>query len=126
MELKKGLNHCSEVQVNATNTALAMGSGDLSVFATPALAAVMENAAMKAVAIALPEGSTTVGSSIDLSHIKPTAMGDSVKAIAILNEIEGRKLTFEIEAMDSHGLVGKAKHIRYIVDSKMFMNKLKK
>ena len=75
MELKKGLSSQSSVTVSAGNTAAAMGSGDLDVFATPAMVALMENAAMKAVADALPEGSTTVGAEMNVTHIKPSGLG---------------------------------------------------
>ena len=69
MELKKGLSSQSSVTVSAGNTAAAMGSGDLDVFATPAMVALMENAAMKAVADALPEGAQTVGAELHVTHI---------------------------------------------------------
>lgn len=62
--METGLTYSSTVQVNSTNTALALGSGDMEVFATPALVALMENAAMHAVQPSLPEGSTTVGAMI--------------------------------------------------------------
>ena len=76
------------------NVAATMGSGDLNVFATPAMVALMENAAMSAVADELPEGSTTVGAMMNTTHIKPSAVGDTVSATAVLKEVEGRKLTF--------------------------------
>ena len=69
--METGLKHVSTVTVSAANTALTMGSGDMEVFATPAMVALMENAAMKAVAPHLPEGSTTVGAMMETSHIKP-------------------------------------------------------
>lgn len=102
-----------------------MGSGDLEVFATPALVALMENAAKQAVENYLPEGSTTVGAQIQTSHIKPSALGEEVTATAVLEEVEGRKLTFRLKATDSQGIVGEGTHIRYIVDICRFMSKLK-
>ena len=125
MELKKGLSSQSSVTVSAGNTAAAMGSGDLDVFATPAMVALMENAAMKAVADALPEGSTTVGAEMNVTHIKPSGLGAEIVATAVLTGVEGRKLTFNVGARDAEGLIGEGIHIRYIVDREKFMAKVK-
>lgn len=122
--MEKGLKYSSIVQVNPTNTALALGSGDMEVFATPALVALMENAAMNAVKPVLPEGSTTVGAMIQTSHIKPSGLNEVITATAELTEVEGRKLTFKVNAIDSKGLVGEGTHIRYIVDKERFLSKL--
>ena len=108
--LEKGLSARSAATVVPGNTAAAMGSGDLDVFATPAMVALMENAAMTAVASALPEGSTTVGAEIT--------------ATAVLTEVEGRKLTFNVGARDAEGMIGEGIHIRYVVDRAKFMAKL--
>lgn len=121
--LEKGLSYTVEVVVDQQNTALAIGSGDLEVFATPAMLAAMENAAMKAVARQLPEGSTTVGSEISASHIKPSFVGARISATAVLTEVDGRKLTFSVGASDSEGIIGEGTHIRYIVDRERFMAK---
>lgn len=123
--METGLRHTSTITVGQANTALAMGSGDMEVFATPAMVALMENAAMKAVAPHLPEGSTTVGAMMETSHIKPSALGETVNAEAILEEVDGRKLTFHVTASDSQGTIGEGKHIRYIVDRERFLAKLK-
>ena len=125
MELKKGLSSQSSVTVSAGNTAAAMGSGDLDVFATPAMVALMENAAMKAVADALPEGSTTVGAEMNVTHIKPSGLGAEIVATAVLTGVEGRKLTFNVGARDAEGMIGEGIHIRYIVDREKFMVKVK-
>lgn len=126
MELKKGLSFQSSVTVSAGNTAAAMGSGDLDVFATPAMVALMENAAMKAVADALPEGSTTVGAEMNVTHIKPSGLGAEIVATAVLTEVEGRKLTFNVGARDAEGMIGEGVHIRYAVDRRRFMEKVGK
>jgi fluoroacetyl-CoA thioesterase len=120
-----GLTYTSTVVVSKENIAVTMGSGDLEVFATPAMVALMENAAMNAVAGELPEGSTTVGALMNTSHVKPSAVGDTVSATATLKEVEGRKLTFEVKAEDSKGVVGEGTHVRYVVDREKFMAKLK-
>ena len=122
--LEKGLKHTSRTVILPDNFALAMGSGDLPVLATPALVALMENAAMNAVVGELPEGATTVGAMMNTTHIKPSAMGDTVSATAVLKEVEGRKLTFEVHAKDSKGVIGEGMHVRYIVDREKFMSKL--
>lgn len=124
--MEKGLKHISTTTVTAANTALTMGSGDMEVFATPAMVALMENAAMKAVAPHLPEGSTTVGAMMQTSHIKPSAPGEAVTAEAVLQEVDGRKLTFRVTAYDSDGAIGEGIHIRYIVDRERFLSRLKR
>lgn len=122
--METGLTFTSTVIVSEENIAAAMGSGDLEVFATPSMVALMENAAMNAVAGELPEGATTVGAMMNTTHIKPSAMGDTVSATAVLKEVEGRKLTFEVQAEDSKGGIGEGTHVRYIVDRAKFMGKL--
>lgn len=122
--MKTGITYTSNTTVTIQNTALSLGSGDMDVFATPALVALMENAAMLAVKDELPQGSTTVGTWIETSHIKPSALGEKISATAVLKEIEGRKLTFHISAQDSKGVIGEGKHIRYIVNRERFLNKL--
>lgn len=122
--LEAGLKAESGAVVTASVSAAEMGSGDLPVLATPAMIALMENAAMIAVAGELPEGSTTVGAMMNTTHIRPTAIGDTVTASAVLTAVEGRKLTFRVEARDSVGLVGEGDHIRYVVDREKFLSKL--
>lgn len=122
--LKEGLSYTSKVKVTLDNCASAVGSGGLDVFATPSMIALMENAAMNAVAPYLPEGSTTVGSEINTTHIKPSALGTDVYATATLAAVEGRKLLFNVEAGDASGTIGKGTHVRFIVDIERFMAKL--
>ena len=119
-----GLTYTSTLVVSKDHVAAVMGSGDLHVFATPAMVALMENAAMLAVAPHLPEGSTTVGAMINTSHMKPSPVDETVRATAVLTGIEGRKLTFSIKAEDSKGVIGEAEHVRFIVDKERFMSKL--
>ena len=119
--LEVGLKYESRLIVSECNTASALGSGDMDVLATPAMVALMENAAMKAVAEELPEGCTTVGGLIEAQHLSPSPVGASVEATAILTEVKGRKLTFGIEAREGEKIIGKAKHIRFVVERKGFM-----
>ena len=122
--LEKGLSARSVTTVTAENTAAAMGSGDLSVFATPAMVALMEHAALEAVAGEVPEGSTTVGSEMNVLHLKPSGLGAEITATAVLTAVEGRKLTFNVGARDSGGMIGEGTHVRYIVDRAKFLSKL--
>ncbi len=122
--LETGLTHTSSLTVTEALTAKAMGSGDLPVLATPAMMALMENAAMTAVATELPEGSTTVGGHIESSHLKPTPLGVEVKAEATLTKVDGRKLYFTVKAMQGDTIIGEGTHLRFIVDREKFMSKL--
>lgn len=122
--MEKGLTHTSTTEVKQENTARTMGSGNLEVFATPAMAALMENAAMLAVAESLPEGSTTVGSLLQISHNRPSGLGEKVQATATLEEVDGRKLTFSVTASDTKGVIGEGRHVRYVVDTRKFMAKV--
>ena len=122
--LETGLTHTSSLTVTEALTAKAMGSGDLPVLATPAMMALMENAAMTAVAPELPEGSTTVGGHIESSHLKSTPVGAEVKAEATLTKVDGRKLYFTVKAMQGDTVIGEGTHLRFIVDREKFMSKL--
>lgn len=123
--LAPGLTFTSELEVTRHELAEQVGSGDLPVLSTPSMMALMENAAMKAVAPCLPEGSTTVGSQISSTHLRPTAQGHCVTATATLTAVEGRRLDFALAAHDEAGnLLGEGTHTRYIVDRRRFLEKL--
>lgn len=122
--MKIGMQYSSTLQVGEEHLACAVGSGDLRVLATPMMLALMENAAMLCVAECLDANSTTVGSRIESSHLRPTGVGQSVKATAELTQIEGRKLTFKVWAEDANGLIGEGTHTRYVVDKERFMQKI--
>lgn len=122
--LEKGLKGQSVTQVTEQNTAKVMGSGDMDVFATPAMVALLENAAMNVVAKELDEDSTTVGALMNVSHVKPSKLGATITAEAELQSVEGRKLTFSVVASDEMGVIGEGTHIRYIVNRQKFMAKL--
>lgn len=123
--METGLTFVSKTVVNESNTALTIGSGDMEVFATPAMIALMENAAMNAVKNELPEGATTVGALMNTTHLKPSGLGMEVTATAVLDEVDGRKLTFSVKAEDASGIIGEGTHVRYIVDRERFLSKLK-
>ncbi len=122
---KIGTTYTATTIVTDDKCAHHVGSGALPVFATPALVALMENAAMQAVAPELPEGSTTVGGAINILHTRPSAQGQEVSATATLVAVDGRKLTFNVTACDKNGTIGEGTHVRFIVDAEKFMAKLK-
>lgn len=119
-----GLNHTSELTVTDAVTAVRMGSGDMPVLATPAMMALMENAAMLAVADELPEGSTTVGGHIASSHLRPSKIGDVVRAVAEVTKVDGRKIEFKVSAYSGDILLGEGTHLRFVVDRERFMSKI--
>jgi predicted thioesterase len=106
-------------------TAKYIGSGDLEVLATPMMIALMEAASLDAVQSHLPDGWTTVGTKVEVDHIRATPEGDVVKAEAVLVKQEGRLLTFSVHAHDSKGAVGQGRHQRVIVDRKKFVQKMR-
>ncbi len=122
--LEIGLKHTSELIVNESVTAIKMGSGDMPVLATPAMMALMENAAMLAVKDELPEGCTTVGGHIESSHLKPSKVGDKVSATAEVTKVDGKKIEFKVTAYCGEVLLGEGKHLRFIVDRDRFLSKL--
>ena len=123
MDTEQGNSFSQSIQVTESQTATHYGSGLLPVFATPALIALMENTAMQLVSC--PEGSSSVGISIDMQHLKACRVGAFIHCTATISAIEGRKYTFEIVATDSDNeIIGKAIHVRVIVDIDKFMSKI--
>ena len=119
-----GQKHISEMVVTDAVTAIALGSGDMPVLATPAMIALMENAAMLAVADALPEGFTTVGGHIESSHLQPTKIGEKVEAVAEVVKVDGKKIFFKVAAYCGDALLGEGTHLRFVVDRAKFMGRL--
>jgi fluoroacetyl-CoA thioesterase len=119
-----GLRGLATVRVTEGRTAQALGSGDLAVFATPAMVALMEAAAVQALSGSLAEGETTVGSRIEVSHLAATPVGMDVRAEAELTAVEGRKLIFTIVAHDERQKIGEGLHQRMIVARDRFLAKL--
>lgn len=123
-ELKPGLTGTAETVVRETNTALAMGSGSLQVFATPCMVALMEQAACNAVDPCFNDSESSVGTLVNITHDAATALGKKVTATATLVEVQGRKLVFEVTAADEDKQIGKGTHERFIVNKEKFMAKL--
>ncbi|MBQ7279876.1 MAG: thioesterase family protein [Bacteroidales bacterium] len=119
-----GLKHTSECTVTEELTAVKVGSGDMPVLATPMMIALMENAAMLAVRDELPAGCTTVGGHIETSHIKPSRVGDIVRAEAEVTKVDGKRIEFKVSAYSGDMLLGEGTHLRFVVDRDKFMSKL--
>lgn len=109
--------------VTEERTAAHWGAGLLHVFATPEMVGLMEAAAVAAVDSLLPEGYNTVGTAVDVRHVAATPLGAQVWARAELVEIEGRRLTFRVEAHDQAGLIGEGFHRRHIIEVERFMER---
>ncbi len=120
-----GLKHTTELTVTDAVTAIQVGSGDMPVLATPMMMAIMENAAMLAVRDELPEGCTTVGGHIESSHLKPSRVGDVVRAEAEVTKVDGKKIEFKVAAYAGDILLGEGTHLRFIVDRERFMSRLR-
>ena len=120
----KNLKFSTELTVGSSDTAISYSSGNLDVYATPAMIALMENASMNCVKQGLPDGFTTVGIEINVKHIRATPVGVKVRAEALLEKSEGKKLIFRVEAYDDMGKIGEGIHIRYIVNSEDFIKKI--
>ncbi len=121
--LKIGLIGKEQAIVGLSKCAREMGSGSLDVFATPALCALMEAAAVNSLAGHLEQGMTTVGTAISIKHTSPTGTGMTVGAQSELTEIDGRRLVFKITAYDNAGVIGTATHERMIVDGEKLLQK---
>jgi len=123
MALEKGLSFTQEITVKENDTAIAHGSGSLPVFATPAMVAFMENTSVECIANDLDKKLDTVGIQINTKHLKATKVGKKVTCTAKLTEVDGKKLTFEIEAADEDGPIGSSLHKRYVIDPIKFMER---
>ena len=115
-ELRPGLVGEARVQVGPAELASAMGSGSVYVYGTPAMIGLMESAAINAVDHLLPEGWASVGTRLDVRHLAPSPPGVEVRARAELTAVEGRRLTFRVEASDPVDLIGEGTHERALVE----------
>ena len=109
--------------VMENNTAKAVGSGILDVFATPMMIALMEKAACACLSDALADGQTSVGTQINAAHTAASPIGAEITATAVIVSVDGRKVDFEISANDGAGEIGRCTHSRFIVDTEKFMTK---
>lgn len=125
LNLTIGLKGKEETVVEMKDTASVFGSGAAEVYATPMMIGLMEAASMNTVKEFLPEGHTTVGTSVNIKHLSATNVGKKVWAEAELIEIDRKRLTFKVDAYDEDKKIGEGTHDRFIVDEKKFMDNLK-
>ena len=123
MEMTTGTKHEVSITVTTDVTAAKMKSGSLEVLATPYMVALMEQAASELCDKFVPEGISTVGTALNISHLAPTPVGGNVRAVATLTAFDGRKASFDVEAYDACGLIGKGTHERFTIKVESFMKK---
>jgi predicted thioesterase len=123
MSLAPGLSASITLVVDETDTAVAMGSGDVPVLATPRVVAVAEQASVEAISGELAPGTTTVGYEVQLAHLSPTPVGAKITAEATLENVEGRRLTFRISVSDARGLVAAGRVTRVVVVRDRFIER---
>jgi len=123
VNLETGLRGSATLRVGTSDTARSLKSGDVDVLGSPRLIALCEQATVNALRDALDEGSTTVGMRVQFDHLQPTPVGAEVRAEAVLERIDGRRLKFTVSAKDSGGIVAAGKITRVVVDVDRFMSK---
>ena len=123
MEITVGMKGEVSTLVEREDTAAEVGSGDLLVYATPCMVAMMEGAACEAIA-PLPEGKTSVGTELNVAHKAATPVGMEVRAEAEVTAVEGNTITFRVSAYDEAGLIGEGTHKRVVVSSQRFLEKV--
>ncbi|WP_435207535.1 thioesterase family protein [Micromonospora sp. bgisy143] len=118
-----GLTAQVELTVTDADTAQAVGSGDVPVLGTPRALALAEAATVAATATAMPPGSTTVGTRVELEHLAPTVVGRTVRAQALLTSVDGRRLSFEVTVADGDQTVARGRVDRLLVDRQRFVER---
>lgn len=121
--MEAGIKGCKKIDVTEHNTAKALGSGTLDVFATPAMIALIEATASESVASSLDDGFSTVGTHLDIAHSSASPVGIEVVCETELVEVDRRRLVFKAVVRDSAGEIGSGTHERFIVDNAKFMSK---
>lgn len=124
--IEVGLTGTATTAVKEINTAKVMKSGSLPVFATPAMCALMEEAAQETIKPLLAEGEGSVGIKLSVTHDAPSAIGSVIIAKATVAAVDGRRVDFEVEAFDGDLVIGKGTHSRFIINNEKFMSKLEK
>ena len=123
MEITVGMKAEVSTLVEREDTAREVGSGSLLVYATPCMVALMEGAACEAIEEALDADKTTVGTMLNIQHLSATPVGLEVRATAEVTAVEGKVITFSIEAFDEAGQIGKGTHQRVIVPTEKFLER---
>ena len=124
MEITVGMKGEVFTNVEREDTAKEVGSGDLLVYATPCMVALMEGAACEAIAEAMNENQTTVGTMLNIEHISATPVGLDVRAVAEVTAVEGKVITFDVKAYDEAGEIGHGTHKRVVINSQKFLEKV--
>lgn len=123
MEIVVGMKGEVSTLVEREDTAMEVGSGSLLVYATPCMVALMEGAACEAIAQAIAEGKTSVGTMLNISHLAATPVGMEVYAQAEVTEVDGNTITFHVCAFDESGKIGEGTHKRAVVTAQRFLDK---
>lgn len=123
MEITVGMKGSVSTTVEREDTAAEVGSGNLLVYATPCMVALMEGAACEAIAGCLPEEKTSVGIALEISHLSATPVGMDVRAEAEVTQVEGSVISFKISAFDEAGLIGEGTHKRAVLTAQKFLDK---
>ncbi len=123
--LEKGMTLSMEHVVKENETAAKVASGALEVFSTPLMIGFMENVAFSLAEKELNEGETTVGVSVNIKHLRANLVGDKLKCTAVLENIEGKRLDFDVKVCFGDIVVGEGKHSRFIVNTEKFLSKLR-
>ena len=118
-----GIEGAQSVTVDESNLASTVGSGDLPVFATPSMIALIEKTASQSVMPYLDIGTSTVGTHLDIAHTSATPIGMTVVCETELVEIDRRRLVFKVRVYDPKGDIGSGTHERFIVDCEKFLSK---
>lgn len=118
--ISEGASSSVSLIVSDADTSIALGSGDVAVLGTPRIVALCEEAAVAALAEFLPEGSTTVGTSVSIDHLAPTGVGGAVIATATVTEVDGKKASFRLVVTDGDKIVARGTHTRVVVDRERF------
>ncbi len=123
MPPEPGSSAALALQVTPADTAIRMRSGDVEVLATPRILALCEEVCCLAIAGSLAEGETTVGMRAQLDHVAPVRIGTTVRAEAVLEKIEGRRLVFTVSVSDAAGLVAAGRVTRVVVQRGEFLER---
>jgi len=121
MEIEPGMAAVVGLVVEEADTAIALGSGDVPVLGTPRVVALMEQAAVSAIAGSLDEGFTSVGTRIAVDHLAPSFVGATVEAVAEVVGVDDHAISFRITAHEGDRLVARADHTRFIVNRHQFL-----
>ena len=123
--LEVGMKLEVEKLVTDNDTAAKAASGAVEVLATPFMIAWMEEASLRLAQKELEEGFTTVGTEVNIKHLKGTLVGKTVKVLSTLKEIDRKRLVFDVEVIEDGVAVGTGSHTRFIIDTAKFYEKLK-